>query len=398
MLSHSCVPNQFRLGHMIPIVKDKQGNLGDVSNYRGITISPILTKVFEHALKVLFSDHLKTSSNQFGFKKGNSTSHAIYCLKETVDYYINHGSHVYCSFLDASKAFDRLVHAGLFIKMINKNVPKTFLDFIISWYDGLYCRVLWDGNYSAWFHVSAGVRQGGVLSPDFYGLYVDELFTIVQASGIGCYYMSKFAAALMYADDIALLAPSMRGLQKLLHICEQYCLDWDIRLNAKKSKNLSFGKGPSPSFCLKLNGSPIDWVKQWKYLGVTLIQGPRFGCCIDDAVRKFYRAANSILRVDGQSNDLVMLSLLETHCVPVLSYDIEVIHVADKKKLAKMRVAYNSIFRKLFCYSWRESVTNLQHSLGRPTWEELVLKRKTQFTANLASFPTDSLVRAICAS
>ena len=341
---------------------------------------------------------MKTSSNQFGFKKGNSTSHAIYCLKETVDYYINHGSHVYCSFLDASKAFDRLVHAGLFIKMINKNVPKTFLDFIISWYDGLYCRVLWDGNYSVWFHVSAGVRQGGVLSPDFYGLYVDELFDILRSSGIGCYFISQFAAALMYADDIALLAPSMRGLQKLLLICERYCLDWDIRLNAKKSKNLSFGKGLSPSHCLKINGSPIDWVEKWKYLGVTLIHGPRFGCCIDDAVRKFYRAANSILRVDGRSNDLVMLSLLETHCVPVLSYDIEVIHVADKKKQSKMRVAYNSIFRKLFCYSWRESVTNLQHSLGRPTWEELMLKRKTKFADNLASFPNDSLVSVICAS
>ena len=148
----------------------------------------------------------------------------------------------------------------------------------------------------------------------------------------------------MYADDIALLAPSMRGLQKLLLICERYCLDWDIRLNAKKSKKLRFGKGLSPSNCLKINGSPIDWVEKWKYLGVTLIHGPCFGCCIDDAVRKFYRAANSILRVDGRSNDLVMLGLLETHCLPVLSYDIEVIHVADKKKQSKMRVAYNSIF------------------------------------------------------
>ena len=164
------------------------------------------------------------------------------------------------------------------------------------------------------------------------------------------------------------------------------------------AKNLSFGKCPSPLHCLKLNGSPIDWVEKWRYLGVSLIHGPRFGCCIDDAVRKFYRAANSILRVDGRSNDLVMLSLLETHCVPVLSYDIEVIHVADKKKQSKMRVAYNSIFRKLFCYSWRESVTNLQHSLGRPTWEELMLKRKTKFADNLASFPNDSLVSVICAS
>ena len=127
----------------------------------------------------------------------------------------------------------------------------------------------------------------------------------------------------------------------LLHICENYCLDLDIKLNAKKSKNLCFGKQDSPSFGLMLNGSPIEWVERWKYLGVSLIHGPRFGCCIDETISKFYRSANSILRVDGRSDDVVMLSLLETHCLPVLSYAIEVIHVADKKKLSKMQVAYN---------------------------------------------------------
>ena len=69
MLNHAFVPKQFRFGHMIPIVKDAQGNLGDTSNYRGITISPILSKIFEHVLKQVFVDHLKTSSYQFGFKK-----------------------------------------------------------------------------------------------------------------------------------------------------------------------------------------------------------------------------------------------------------------------------------------------------------------------------------------
>ena len=121
----------------------------------------------------------------------------------------------------ASKAFDRLVHSGLFQKMIDQNFPKIFIDVIITWYDGLYCRVLWDGTYSAWFLVRAGVRQGGVLSPNFYGLYVDELFSLLESSGIGCYYLKRFAAALMYADDLAIIAPSLKSLQKLLLICEK---------------------------------------------------------------------------------------------------------------------------------------------------------------------------------
>ena len=143
MLSHAFVPNQFWLGFMIPIIKDRSGNHSDVGNYRGITISPVISKLFEHVLKDIFSEHLTTSVYQFGFKKKKSTTHALHCLKGTIDYYINNGSRVFCSFLDASKAFDRLVHSGLFLKLIDRNVPKVFLDIIITWHDGLYCRVHW---------------------------------------------------------------------------------------------------------------------------------------------------------------------------------------------------------------------------------------------------------------
>jgi hypothetical protein len=94
ILSHSSVPKQFRFGFMIPIIKDHQENHGDVGNYRGITISPIISKVFEHVLRIDFSDHISTSSYQFGFKKGASTVHALHCLKETINYYVDNGSRV----------------------------------------------------------------------------------------------------------------------------------------------------------------------------------------------------------------------------------------------------------------------------------------------------------------
>ena len=114
---------------MIPLIKDNLGSHSDVGNYRGITISPVISKIFEHVLKAVFSLHLSTSPYQFGFKKKKSTIHALHCFQETVEYYIENGSRIYCSFLDASKAFDRLVHAGHSLKLMARNV---FLDIIMT--------------------------------------------------------------------------------------------------------------------------------------------------------------------------------------------------------------------------------------------------------------------------
>ena len=79
-----------------------------------------------------------------------------------------------------------------------------------------------------------------------------------------------------------------------------------------------------------------------------------------------------------------MLQLLETHCLSILTYAIEVIHVANRDERRRLRVAYNSLFRRMFNYRPWESVTDLQHALGRPTWEELVEQRRNKFTAHLA--------------
>ena len=92
MLHHSYVPKQFTLGTILPIVKDRQGQLGDANNYRGITISPIASKILEHALKIVFGNFSLAGPWQFGFRKKSSTLHSLYCLKETIDYYIDNGS------------------------------------------------------------------------------------------------------------------------------------------------------------------------------------------------------------------------------------------------------------------------------------------------------------------
>ena len=105
---------------------------------------------------------------------------------------------------------------------------------------------------------------------------------------------------------------------------------------------------------------------------------------------------NAILRIEGRSDDLVMLRLLESHCLPILTYGIEVIDVHDRDDKRQLRVAYNAIYRKIFGYAYFESVTNLQHTLGHSTWEELCEKRSQKFVRRCSLYPDDFLTRALC--
>ena len=146
---------------------------------------------------------------------------------------------------------------------------------------------------------------------------------------------------------------------------------------------------------MTLDGAEIQWEDEWSYLGVTLKSGITFGCTVSARIKKFYRCANAILRIDGRSDDLIMLQLVETHCVPLLTYAIEIVHVANRDDRRQLRVAYNSLFRKIFAYRWSQSVTALQHFLSRPTWEELVEKSKNSFTKNIRQRHTDLLSRAL---
>ena len=232
-----------------------------------------------------------------------------------------------------------------------------------------------------------------MLSPDLYSIYVDKLLTRIKKLNKGCYYLNRFAAALFYADDMCVIAPSIKGLKSLLKLCESYCIEWDIGLNAKKSWNLYFGKKTSIPHKIILNGNKVEWVEEWPYLGVTLKSGKIFDCSVVDRVKKFYRCANAILRIDGRSNDMVMLHLMETHCVPLLTYAIEIVHVVNRDERRQLRVAYNPVFRKLFGYLWSESVSNLQAFFSRPTWEELLEGRKNSFISRLTHNGGDSLAR-----
>ena len=121
-----------------------------------------------------------------------------------------------------------------------------------------------------------------------------------------------------------------------------------------------------------------------------VVSGCSFKCSVTEWIQKFYKCANAIFRIEGRSDDLTMLRLVESHCVPIaiLTYGIEIVQFADSKERGKIRAAYNSLYRKIFGYRLFESVTQLQLNLARPTWEMLIDTLKAGFLSTSWILPS----------
>ncbi|CAL4123305.1 unnamed protein product, partial [Meganyctiphanes norvegica] len=104
---------------------------------------------------------------------------------ETIEYYKNNGSNVHTLLLDASKAFDRVNYIKLFNKLLDRGMCPLTVRLLLNMYTTQKLQVKWNSNISPKFDVTNGVRQGGVLSPLLFSVYIDELLEKLKRNGIG---------------------------------------------------------------------------------------------------------------------------------------------------------------------------------------------------------------------
>jgi len=129
-----------------------------VDDFHGISISPVISKVFEHCILDRFGEFFVSCNNQFGFKKHHSCTHAIHSLKAVVNYYISHDSTVNLCTINLTKAFDRINHHGLFVRLMQRRIPKKLLCILEQWFfTGSTC-VKWGSYVTDFFALKCGVR------------------------------------------------------------------------------------------------------------------------------------------------------------------------------------------------------------------------------------------------
>ena len=229
---HGTAPQALNLSTVIPIPGPKGKNvcLSDSSNYRGIALSSIYGKIFDLVILSRCQDQLCMSELQFGFRSKRSTDQCTMVLKETIAYYVHNGSPVYSVFLDATKAFDRVDYCKLFNALLSRNISAVYVRHLLNMYTSHVTRILWNGVFSERFPVYNGVKQGGVLSPVLFCVYIDGLLKRLACCKIGCNFGTVCVGALAYADDVVLLAPTASAMRRMLKICDDYAKEFNILL------------------------------------------------------------------------------------------------------------------------------------------------------------------------
>ena len=200
-------------------------------------------------------------------------------------------------FLYASKAFDRVNHWTLFRQLLNQGVPVLLIRIILYLYRTQMFCIKCGSTTSDFFNVSNGVRQGGILSPYLFTVYVDDLSNMLNSAGIGCHIHNCCTNHMFYADDLCVIAPSPSGLQALLNICAKFCFENYIKYNPVKSICMVINGFRLKYPYLYMNNNKLVFVEKTNYLGVVICNDLKDDEDMLRHLRSFYARSNSIPKI-----------------------------------------------------------------------------------------------------
>ena len=199
-----------------------------------------------------------------------------------------------------------------------------------------------------YFTALNGVKQGAVLSPILYCVYVDDLLLILSKAGVGCFIRLHFVGALAYADDLVLLAPTASAMRKLLTICEDYAREYSISFNASKSKCLVALPRNCRNTFIKVNdcifyihGKMIDFVQSFSHLGHLITSESDDGEDITIRKHSFIGQVNNIICYFGKLSPFVKYYLFHAYCTSYYGCELWSLSNCNVKE---------------FCVAWRKSL------------------------------------------
>ena len=255
LLRRGLFPECWREVNITSIPKGAPSSI--VTEYRPISITPVLSKVYKKVLSCRMISHLIQEGVfpgcQFAYRSGRGTCDLLLTLDHVLQSFLDRAAEVRVVQLDFSAAFDRVNHSGLIYKLKSVGVGCPVLSVQEQFLSSRRHRVCVDGGVSGWSDVVSGVPQGSVLGPILFVMYTFDLSHVVD-SQVYC-----------YADDTTLVAPVQRpslraavgdGLNDDLAKVVDWCERWDMKLNPRKSKSLLVSRFSISRLCREL----IAWI------------------------------------------------------------------------------------------------------------------------------------------
>lgn len=361
-------PTSFKMAKVIPIPKPGK-DIGHSGNYRPISLLNTLGKLFEKLIHARISAFAEENNiineEQFGFRAQHSASHQI--LRVTRHIRENWALRKSTGMLlfDIEKAFDSVWHDGLIYKLNKFGFPNYLCAMLREFTSKRSFRVHVADALSEPRAIPAGLPQGSILSPILYSIFVSDLKVGAQ-SNTAC-----------FADDTAIYSSSnqsnaiCRKLQLSLTRVEKFFNKWKIRANAAKTQAIIFPfdgrRRRTPTSRLTLNGTPVDFTDNVKYLGVTLDKKLLFKQHIEEIRARAARCLAALYPIIGRRSSLSTknkLMIFKAVIRPVFTYASPVWFTSAVSNRKKLQILQNKCLKIIYKLHWRHSTIDL-HELSK---------------------------------
>lgn len=253
------------------VMLPKKPNASKCKDHRPICLMSHALKIFLKILHTRIFRKLETISGetQFGFKSGVGTREAIFCLNTLVQNCYDQRKNVYLCFIDYEKAFDSIKHNELMKVLSKTDVDEKDVRIIrnLYWWQTADVR-LCDNSTTEEFAIRKGVRQGCILSPMLFNIYVENIFSeALDDLQCGIKVNGRPVNNIRYADDTVIIADNPGDLQLMLEAINTRGKLAGLKINGDKTKVMVISRDPVQPLNIRIDNKRIETVSQFKYLG-----------------------------------------------------------------------------------------------------------------------------------
>jgi len=344
----------------------KKGATDTLDNYRTIATGCNLCKVYLRVLYNRLQEGIEESNIlgeiQNGFRKGRRASDNILIMETVIRKYKRQNNALYIALLDITKAYDRVCRDSLWFKLEQYGIPEKMITNLQAVYREPKSTLTFQSVTTEPLDMTIGLRQGCVLSPILFALYIADLGKLLQDAGIGVDLQGSIIPGIFFADDMILWG-QQKDLQQLLKIVGEYAAKWKIEFSGAKSSVIPICRPPRPDSKLWSIGTVpiqereneiiyVEEASEGRYLGVSIsrldkpsIYKPQYML----ALRSAARSAGFISHLLYKTNNPVTLlhKLWTTYAVPSFLYGADVL-TWTTDIVEKLEVIQRNLIRQVF--------------------------------------------------